>query len=62
MIKQTKKVEHIEIFYVDGSMEKITSDQDIFSVIVEEISMTKTLFENADDIKKAYDKLVDDIC
>jgi len=53
-----KKIEHIEIYYIDNSMEKITNDQEIFKAICEEISMTKDLFETADKITKEYNKLV----
>lgn len=57
-----KKIKHIEVYYEDGSMEKITSDQEIFLPLVQEIIMTKELFETADQIKKEYMRKVEEIC
>jgi hypothetical protein len=53
-----KTIKQIEIYYEDDSMEKITKDNSIFSALVEEIKMTKLLFNTADQIEKEYNDLV----
>lgn len=53
-----KQIKQIEIYYTDDSMEKITSNQGIFQAIVEEINITKELYETADTIAEEYNKLV----
>lgn len=56
-----KKIKRIEIFYDDESMEQITPEQEIFKALVEEIDMTKTLFDTADNINKKYNEFVEKI-
>lgn len=56
------KIKSIEVYYDDGSMEKFTSDQEIFLPLAEEILMTKELFETADKIKNEYRERVKQIC